>query len=299
MNCATIPKQFQGRSGVDSIIDKIDAVTLAEKGNTFTKTNIITLPSWKTLISGVAGGMKAITLKFSRGYENTTEDLPVETSNTGYKEPTDEPLPSMTGYLSGSFCDYQTLIGLFGESYDVFLHLKNGSIYATQNSSLNIAGFRARVFTRKNIPLVDTRLNSYPLYIMFDDISQFNYSKQYKVQPNFTLTDLFDVVPVGLGFDQLSAYASGVVTTKVFKRSDGSGLAGLTADDYYIIDTNAPDVDVTSIVDKTTGEYDLTIKKNAGTTPIDLVAGEYAWVQARNDDGTNYTYASNLFKISA
>lgn len=296
LNCAKHPIAFAGYGTLNALLEKVQGATLIKPGNTFTATTFISAATWRTLIAAVAG-MNALPLSTKRGYENTTEDLPLETSNLGMKEKTDDPLPSMIGYLEGSYCDYKTIKALDGQSFDVVLHLKNGVQYASQNAALAVKGFRATIYTRHNLPLVETRQNSYPVYIVFDSIEEFE--NDVVAQPPYTFRTILDYRPAGLNVVVTTVLTTDTIIINVTNRSDGTPKTGLLAADFEIIATNAPDVNVDSIVDNLDGSYDLVVQRLSGSVPADLEAGEFAWIQTTADDATYITFAGNQIKAFA
>jgi len=202
----------------------------------------------------------------------------------------------MKGYVSGSFCDYQTLLGLNGQSFDVVLHLKDGGQYGTNEvNTLVVSGFKATINTYFGIPLAENRMQSYPLWINFESYDEF--LNGYLVNPTYTFRSILDYVPVGMALGVTRLLSTSTADVKVTNRSTGEVIIGLLAADFSSISSNAADVDITSASDGGDGTYVLTIQKAAGTTPADLGSGEYAVIQATQDDSTNYTYASNLITL--
>ncbi|MBW2610664.1 MAG: hypothetical protein JRC68_10035, partial [Deltaproteobacteria bacterium] len=294
MNCAPKPIAFAGYGSFNSLLEKIQGVSAIKIGNTFTDLTFVDLATWRTLIAGVAG-MLAFPISTKRGYDNTTDDLAIEKSNLGFGEVVDNPLPSMIGYIDGSICDYKTVQVMNGQSFDFVLHLKGGAQAGTRNDQLVTAGLRGTVYTRQNLPLAEDRQKSYPVYIMFDEISEFE--NMVVVNPTYTFRQLTDYRPIGLSMFYKTIYTESVAVVQINLRTDGSFLEGLTAPDWEVISTNGPDVAVLSIVDDLTGQYSLTVQRLSSTVPAALEAGEWAWIQVTDDDESYITHSSNLILI--
>jgi len=287
---------FAGRSDFNSLLPEIIGVSLIKSGNTFTDTTFITESTWKTLISASAG-MLALPLSLKRGFENTTPEVTFETSNIGFTEQTTQPVPAIKGYLDGSYCDYKTYMALNGQSFNVVLHLKDGSQFATRDSALVVKGFKATVHTYFGVSQAENRMQSYPLWVNFESYDEFNDG--YIDKPSYTFRDLLDYVPIGLNIKVTTAYAAGVVIVKVTNRSTGAGYEGLLLTDWIELDANTDDTQITAMVDDLSGQYSLTIKTDAGGSPANMSAGQFLEFQAQDINTGFIVYATNSIKVTA
>jgi len=290
-NCGKVVA-FGGRSSFNSLMAQVIGVSLIKNGtSSFVAATFIAPDTWKTLIAGVAG-MNALPLSIKRGFENTTPEVSMEESNLGFKEQTTLPIPSLKGYLDGSYCDYRVLNKLNGQEFEVVLHLKDGSQFGTKGSGTEVEGFKATCHFYFGIPLAENRMQSYPIWVNFESYDEFENG--YLATPNYTLRNLLNFIPVGMNFETIVALSSSTATVSVTKRGDGSPVEGLVAADFSVLSSNAPDCSVLSLVETGGGVYVLTIQRLASSVPAALASGEFAIVQATQDDATYYTYSSNL-----
>lgn len=293
--CGTVVA-FAGRSDFNSLLPEIIGVSLIKDGNTFTDATFITESTWKTLISASAG-MLALPLSLKRGFENTTPEVTFETSNLGFSEQTTQPIPSIKGYLDGSYCDYKTYMELNGQSFNVVLHLKDGSQFATRDTSLVVKGFKATVHTYFGVSQAENRMQSYPLWVNFESYDEF--MDGYLDNPTYTFRDLLDYVPIALNIKVVTAYAAGVVVVKVTNRATGAGFEGLILTDWVELAANTDDTQITAMTDDLSGQYSLTIKSDAGGTPDNLTTGQYLEFQAQEITGGYITYATHKIRVTA
>lgn len=279
-----------------AMLKKVKAVLMTNKGVTQSKTEFIGLSANKTIVAD-SGGATGIVLDFSRGYERTTDDPEITTSNLNRKEKTMDPNPSMRGYANIAMCDYKTLYEADGKSFDFMLILNDGLKMGTNQSDGTIKGFRGSLNVRFDLPPQDNAQQSYPVDIYFEDYTEF---KDFHVNNmSFKLTELKDAVPVGIGLSLNTAYSAGDVILEGKKRCSDELYSGFSAtDSWTVIESNAADVDVTA-VSVSNGLYTITVQKNASGTPASLSAGEYAVIQGQLDDGSFITYVSDTFKVEA
>lgn len=291
-NCGKL-KAFAGRSSFNSLMAQVIGVSLIKEGNPFTKQSFIAPSAWETLISAIATGMNAMPLSITRGFENTTPEVSLEESNLGKKEQTTLPIPSMKGYLNGSYCDYKTLNALNGQEFEVVLHLQDGDQFATSGVGVTaIEGLKATVHFYFGLPLAENRMQSYPIWISFESYEEF--MNGYVAQPTYTFRNLLAYIPVGLKMETTAALSTDEATVFVTKRGDGTPVLGLEAGDFSVLSSNVPDPDVLSLVESGGGYYVLTIQRLSSSVPAALESGEWVTVQATDDDSTLYTYASDL-----
>jgi len=287
---------FAGRSDFNSLMSEVIGVTLIKKGNTFTDATFIQSANWHTKVADLSAGMVALPLSIKRGFENTTPEVTFETAaSTGFQEQTTQPVPSLKGYVDGSYCDYKTLQGLNGHSFNVVLHLKDGSLYATRDAALVIKGFRATVNTYFGLPLAENRQQSYPIWINFEYMDEFEDG--YVDNPDWTFRDILDFLPVGLNV-KVTTRLTTTAVVKVTNRATGAGYEGLIVGDWSVLSTNTDNVTVSVCSDDGSGVYTLTLVEDTAGSPTALDSGEWADVQATNDDATYITYVTNVVRLS-
>jgi len=287
---------FAGRSDFNSLMSEVIGVSLIKKGNTFTDTTFVQSANWHTKIADLSAGMVALPLSIKRGFENTTPEVTFETAtSTGFQEQTTQPVPSLKGYVDGSYCDYKTLQGLNGHSFNVVLHLKDGTIYATRDAALVVKGFRATVNTYFALPLAENRQQSYPIWINFEYMDEFEDG--YVDNPDWTFRDILDFLPNGLNA-KVTTRLTTTAIIKVVTRATGAGYEGLVVGDFSVLSSSSDAVTVSVCVDDGAGQYTITVIEDTGGAPSVLDSGEWAIVQATNDDSTYITYVTNALHLS-
>jgi hypothetical protein len=255
----------------DAFRDRVKAVILTNVGTTISKTNALNLAGWSALVA--VDNPTAMIIPFERGFENTTDDIEMTTSNLGYSEKTFDPAPKMTGYGTINYKDYQTFFDADGKQFSVFVVLNDGKIEGTETSTGLLTGYRASLNVKFGLPRADNAQQSFPFYLNFLDIEQFK-TKSYLFKPQFTYHELKDINPNGVDVQVVTAYTSGDVVVKCLKRGTNTPYAGATATASWKVLSAAADLDVdVTAVDATSaalGVYTLTIKKDAGSTPANL-----------------------------
>lgn len=286
---------YQGLSpNCVAMLKKVKAVTMTDKGTSMSKVNWIGLAGNKSLVAAAAGAT-GILLDFSRGYERTSDDPEVTTSNLGFKEKTMNQLPSIRGYATVSMCDYKTLFAADGKIFDFQLLLNDGMKMGTNQSDGTVKGFRGRIYFRFDAPNQDNAQQSYPVDIFFDDYTEFE--DFYVDRADFKVSELKDAIPVGVDLSLNTAYTTGDVLVNGKKRCSNEVYSGFaTTSEWSVLESNAADVTVTTVA-VANGVYTLTIKKDSSGTPANLASGEYAIIQGSVDDSTYLTYVSSIFKV--
>ena len=286
---------YAGLADCKALWKKVDGIAIMDKGVTFTKTTFIAPGTWHTAIASATFATRTTMILPFLNYENTTDDASIQTGNLGAKRKDLDPPPSMQGWLNLSPCDYKTLFGLEGISFEVVLILKGGLLFGTEKNDGNIKGCRATISLRRNIPPSDNAMSSYPVDIFFDFVDEFE--DFHIAQPDFRFNTLVDFIPNGYTLSVVTAIiqATGVIVIQVDLRCTGTGVTGLTAPDFEIAASNAEGVvAVQSIVEDGGGQYTLTIKEDGGATFIPV--GEWFELFAGDDDATYQTFVSNLIK---
>jgi hypothetical protein len=224
------------------------------------------------------------------GYTQTTDAPPVTTTNLGLKAVYDDSVPSATAFLDVGFEDYKTLWGMNGTQVDVWFITKDNKFVMTPSAG-EFKGFRCEIYCPKDFPSFENPNESHPVYLFFKDIAE--YEDMVVMVSNLKISDIEDLVPIGLDIVQTSAVSSGDCTVKVTLRGSLTGKAGLT--DWDILDSNV-DTPTVSDSDDGGGVYTLTLQK-AG--PVDITAGDYMTIQGKIVAAGFTTYLTHKIKISA
>jgi|GEM_PF-1996663 len=296
MNCET--GYFSGLSDVICKLGKVNGFILTDKGTTFSDTTFVTESTHHLGIASATAANRNSMVYPVLNYENTTDDVAIQTSNLGFKDTDGKPVPSALFYIDVNAKDYATLQGLEGKLFDVILFTDEGKQIGTRKSISSVKGLRAKIAFKYGLPKSDNGQLQYAVYMFFR--AQDEFENLVFAAPSYSFSDLVDFVPVGLDVRIITAYVAGTFTTvmKVTKRSTGLGHTGLAAADFEILESDvapAPAV-VTSIVDNGLGSYDVLMKDSTPVTPLALASGEYYRMQVSDDDGTYVTYLSNVIK---
>lgn len=296
MSCKSVI--FSGKADCQKLLSKVKGIGLTEKGTTFTDATFISSSTWKTNIADdeplqanintLVWGLKA--------YEKTTDEPEIQTSNLGIKDKTSDPAPSGTFYINATFCDYKTLHRLEGQLFDVVLFLQDGTQLGTRTTGGSLRGFRAVLYTKKDAPESDNAQNSYPVYLFFQNASDFENA--VVAHPNHSFEDLVDYIPVGLDMYISTAYTAGDVVVQVKERGTDTGKTGLDqTTDWEVLSSNGePTVAVTAVSDDGLGQYTITIQQDNDGVPANIASGKWYELQCHDDDGTVLTFLSNTVK---
>ncbi len=287
---------FNGWGVCSSMMELMNGSLLQDKGKTWTDTTAISEDAWHTAIADDDKAIRSVLPIPIMSFENTTDDVTIDTSPLGKSSISAKPIPKGIIYLDASICDYKHIHALGGVSYEFFPTFQDGSMWGTRKSDGTIKGFRVKLGTKAGLP-PDDKNQSFPIYLFFDSYTEFE--DVVVINPDFNFSDLLDYTPAGLDVLITTAYAAGDVVIKVTERGTGAGHTGLAAADFEVMASNgAPLVSVTAAVDDGLGQYTLTIQEDSAGTPADLSSGEYAVVQAHDDDATYLTYLSHAFKVT-
>lgn len=288
------PAFFAGIGECKALMDKMVGGVLYAKGTTFSGTTIL---SEDTRHSALASLTEATALALPiMSFENTSDDISITTTQLGKKIADGKPIPSGVIYLDSSLCDYKTIKELEGTSFDFEPYFQDGSAWTSMKSDGTYKPFRVRIATKFGLPPED-KTQSYPVYLFFDNYAEFE--DVAVIQPDFTFNDLIDYVPAGLSMSIVTAYTAGDVVVKVTKRCSNEPMTGLVAGDFLVRESaGKPIVGVSTLVEDGQGQYTLTIKTDTAGTPASLASGEYALIQAQDDDSTYTTHISNTLKVT-
>jgi hypothetical protein len=295
MGCKTA--YFAGLGECAKMLERVVGFQLTDKGTVYTAATFELLSTHKTNIASATTASRVATAFPLIQYEKTTDDREVQTSNLGIKTKTNDPAPSMIGYLDASFCDYKTVHDLESKWFDVILYTADGDQIGTIDVDGNYKGFRCKIFTKKDLPESDNAQLSYPVDIYFRSAKEFENA--VVASPDYDFDDILDTVPVGLSLSVVTAYASGTgdIVIKVVKRCTSEAYLGLAVADCEVLESNGvPVVACNALVENGDGQYTITIQELTTGVPADLAAGDWFKLQVSDDDATYVTYLSQAIK---
>lgn len=295
MSCNQV--NFDGLGECMALMAKMNGMALQKKGNTWTDTTIESATTWQTNIAVLAEANRNTKMFPILNFENTTDDIEIVTTPLGKKVASGKPIPSGVIYLDMSLCDYKHIHDWEDTSFEFIPFFQDGSMWMSRKADGTLKGFRCQLATKAGLPPED-KMMSYPMYLFFDNYSEFK--DVVLVKPDFTFTDILDYSPVGLEMLITTAYAASEVTVKVRKRGSGDPMTGLIAADFITVDqkVSLTPAGVVSLVDNGQGSYTLTLQKDTGGTPATMVTGEWCKIIVHDDDATNLTYLSHDLKVT-
>lgn len=268
----------------------IVGVIISAKNTTYTYAELQTIAKTKTNIS-LAAGIVSIYIPVS-GFNNTSDEANVETSNTGVKGVFTYPVPSARIFLDRSFDDYRQFFRMNSTVVEVEFITSDAKRGLIQQSNGVYKGLRGQIYAGAAFPNFENNQEAHPIDIFFKDVAEFQQIEYMNMA--YTASEIEGLVPVGLTLRATAAYAvpAGTIAVKATKRNSNVGYAGL--DVWTIVDSN---VDTPTIVGTagTDGSYSLLIQK-AG--PADLAAGDYVTVQGNKTVATYATYITNPLTIT-
>jgi len=301
MSCDKVYKPV-GHANCEGLRSPIRAFILTDKGTTMTAANAATLGTtaggWKSILCPILSTSaieKGVLIDAYRGFEVTTPETEKGTSNLGLTEKVGNEKPSATAYGMMNYLEYASYFAADGKAFDIPLVAENGNILLTQKSDGTLKGFRGRVMVQKGgIPKVGADLQKEcPFWLYFDDPSE--WEAIIEVDPDFTYTDLRDIVPVGLNVKVTTPYEStgGTLTAKITQRGSIEPFTSLTnvVTQWQIVAAyNDATVAVASVgvTGAATGSY-------APVLTAGLVGPVYARVSV--ETATQRTFVSNVFRI--
>jgi len=295
MKCDNV--YFNGWSSCAALLEMMNGGALDKKGTTMTDATAIALATWKTAISDDDEATRTTLMLPILSFENTTNDVEVLESPLGKKSLGTKPTPSGIIYLDASICDYNHLHELEDTWFEFTPFWQGNKFWKTRKTDGKLKGFRAKLGFKAGMPPEDKN-QSFPMYIFFDDYSEFENVVQ--VSPDFKYNDLWDYSPAGLEVKVTTAYTSSQIVLQVNKRGSGDPFTLGVVASFFVRQSNAtPTVVVTALDDSgaALGQYTLTIKKNNAVAAADLAATDYIVMQVDFSDGANTTFLSNSFKF--
>ena len=292
-NCGSLLAAGLGKC--NSRIQNISFAILLPTGSAYTSAELATLAKTKTYLAGDAN-IEALTagiyLPLS-GFDITTDDPNITTSQLGTKSIFDDQVPSAMAYLNRSFHDYRQLWESNNSVVDIILGTKDGYFVMTSTANNSYRGLRAEIYSAPNLPKTDDPTKAHPIYFNFKAVSDFKYMQIIPMA--FTQFDIEDIVPVGLDIRATGTYGSGTISVLATLRGSDVGKAGIT--DWNVITSKADDVAVTTFTDNGSGSYTLTVKKDASGTPANLAASDITKIFGGIVATSYYTYLTGVLEI--
>ena len=220
----------------------IVGVIISAKNTTYTFAELATIAKTKTNIS-LAAGIVSLYFPIS-GFNNTSDEANVETSNTGVKGVFNKPVPSIRVFLDRSFDDYRSFIRLNNTIVEVELITQDNMRLMTPVSNGSYKGFKGQTFATAAFPNFENNQESHPIDIFFKNVSEFDAMEA--IPMSYSGSDIEALVPVGLNLRATGAYATpaGTIAVKATKRGSSVGYAGL--DTWVVIDSNVASAAVTA-----------------------------------------------------
>ena len=291
--------KYSGTGDCDALRDSIRGVMLTDKGTTITRANagILGLDStgWASILAPLIATspfVKGTMIDLGRGYEVTTPEAEMTTSNVNVTDQTSTPLPQMTGHAKMGYADYMTFFGANGKTFDIVLVSEDGNPIMTKSATGIYKGFRGRIFIKEgNIPKAGAdKTKECEFKFMFEDAKE--WKNIIEVKTDFSFTELYDTTPAGLDVEVTTDYSSPTVTIKAARRGTGLPYIGLDALGVGIQIIDAPNDPVAAvasvnITNSATGSYALTLTASLnGPVRAQLTA-----------ETTKRTYLSNVFYL--
>lgn len=269
----------------------IIGVIISAKNTTYTYAELQTIAKTKTNIS-LAAGIVSIYIPVS-GFNNTSDEANVETSNTGVKGVFTQPVPSIRIFLDRSYDDYRQFFRMNSTVVEVELITSDGKRGLVPVSNGSFKGLRGQLYASSAFPNFENNQEAHPIDIFFKDVAEFQGLNF--MQMNYTASEIEGLVPVGLTLEATGPYAvpAGTIALKATKRNSAVGYAGL--DVWVVVNSNVANAAVTAVAG-TDGSYTLTVQKSA--VPEDLAAGDFVTVQANKTVATYATYITNPLTIN-
>jgi len=264
---------------------------ISAKNTTYTYAELQTIAKTKTNVS-LAAGIVSIYVPVS-GFNNTSDEANVETSNTGVKGVFTQPVPSIRIFLDRSYDDYRQFFRMNSTVVEVELITSDGKRGLVPVSNGSFKGLRGQLYASSAFPNFENNQEAHPIDIFFKDVAEFQGLNFMPM--NYTASEIEGLVPVGLTLEATAPYAvpAGTIAVKATKRNSAVGYAGL--DVWVVVNSNVANAAVTAVAG-TDGSYTLTVQKSA--VPEDLAAGDYVTVQANKTVATYATYITNPLTIN-
>jgi hypothetical protein len=289
------PFYYAGIGDCKALRWPIAAIVPMPLGTTITKANAGTLAGLKAAIVPAAG-VKGCVLDFARGYEVTTDEPEMVTSNLSYTEKVQDNNPKFNFNANISYSDYKNWFPADGKAFEFMLINKMGDVILSQKSDGNLKPFRGRMFVMKNLPKTGGDLVAECKFdILFDSVEEFE--NIIDVRNDLTFHEIVDINPAGVNIEVVTAYegTGGTVVVKATYTGTDFPVNDLDATaNWAVLATKADTggaVTVVGSANKALGVYTLTVLNGAAK-----MTGPFT-IQATKDDATYVTKLSNALTV--
>jgi hypothetical protein len=274
----------------------VKGLGILTKGITFSAlSDILNKITWKTKIQQSLTAFYIPVLS----YEVTSTAPNNEESTSGQKEITKINPPSATFFVDTGLCNFNEMKKVFdGGDYDVVLFLQDGSMMFYEGEASLFGGFTANITAGGNqLPMPDSKAQSFPIYINYEDRDQFTTSRLAKPIWN-PLKTLKTYLPDGYNMTIKTALVIATSTVIVWVRKRcGAVVTGLATADFEVLFSNDLSDVTIAATDNSDGTYDLLIQKEA--SPVDLVAGDYVGCRVKELTSSVVDALSNKLLVEA
>lgn len=291
MSCKTV--YFDGWGSCKKLMPKVNGAIIAKKGTTFTDAELEDITNWQAKIAGSDEADRDAMYIPIHYFENTTDDTDVATTPLGVSYVNSNPIPKGVFYLDAGFNDYKQLHNLTSVEFEMWVLLQDGLMMHTKNQDGTNSGYTCQVYTKAGLPVED-KSTSYPLGTLFRYYDEF--VDGLMADYGYSARDISKLSPVGLDIKVVTAYAvGGDIVVNVMQRGTNTPMTGLVIAGFPVLDTNASPtpVAVTAINEEGQGNYTLTVKKDTGGTPADVLTTESVTIQAQKVGATYLDYLSH------
>jgi len=266
----------------------ITNIIITDPSVSFTAAQIKVMANWKEKIQE---DLTVFIPSAILGYENTTDDPGINTTQTMHKILTKEGVPSGVFYIESNFCDWnQVMEVLKGSTYRMFTVHADGAIIGHKSKdSPDYKGFLCALnAVTKGLALPDAVENSFPIYANFKKLAEFK--QQFAVVPDWSIDlELPSAMPLSISMSKVSAtQATATVVVDLFERCGDPIVAAATAD-IDILESTLTDDTVASVTDNDGGNHSI-----AFTT---AAAGQYIKFRIKDLTGTVVNALSNYLFI--
>jgi len=290
--------KFAGNGSSKDFLKDVRGLIVTYKNTTQSVAAAKTLAGWQALINPATNS--AITgtyIDLARGFELSTVQPEMVTSNTGFKEKTKDFAPEFKGYGYMSYEDYKTWFAADGKELDFVPVMMDGKLMTPFTSAGLQVGFAGRLFVQYDLPKAGgaEKQKATEITVIFDDVEQI---KDYRIlETTFTRKELEALVPVGLKLEIITAYeiSGGTVIVKATKRVTGEPYAGLsTTSEWEVVSLSADTggaVTTVSATNAALGLYTLTVLNGAAklTGPFEI--------QGNKVTSSHVVYLTNVLTI--
>ena len=241
-----------------SYIAPLDNVIITDVDVYFTEAQLKLMSQWKTKIQTA---LSVWIPSMVEGYERTSDEPTINTTQVGRKTMTRKPAPSGLFYLRANISDYNEIMRAFKNATKrVWFVLADGTFIGYRDPNADkVWGFKAEVNAATGgVPLPDAIENAFPLWINF--MNYIEFENQYAYTPEWSVQgELPAAMPVSYSMRLVSgaiAAATGVINVNIFKRA-GVAITGLVIADFEVIEDTLTNPVISGVTDNGSGNYDI------------------------------------------